>query len=530
MSPSTYPTITPVSTETSELTGLPLPPQPLNAVAEDPQVSIGIFPASHIHARDELPDAEGRLADVYRRILSGHDPVINTLQRDRFASTMETLPEEEETSLGLDLHLDLDSPRTRGHKSKPPESGKSNGSAEQPPDADPADLKPPPPRPSLKSGDDTFSGSTQPLIDEIASALREWYTLMFVYLSRRDYALFNTVKDHIEALHLSRRQMLTQTLSADEAINLRKECVTRLVRGNIVQGLDVIVRHPAWGGLVTVDVEGDARSRNWVSAIRMYAMQAALAYIDVSPTDSTSLPRSSALGNVAELLTSAHTQQPAIARAAITRAAASAKFYHVYLELKAFVASPCAPGETSELYFSLYNKADGRFLTEDFCAVLNHNGVLARETPDNDKMSLARTLFIELSHHDIQEPLYLVCKIVRKGAMKLGNAFGMKQSNNARRGSEPAIQSDTASIRGWNDDLVQHQPNGDANPANLFRRPFACAVLELSQLAKMATDKTDTSAHEYALPIFVPLEEAMFSTLHQSIIASKVKEFEKSSR
>lgn len=58
-----------------------------------------------------------------------------------------------------------------------------------------------PPRPSLKSGDDTASGARQPIIDEIASALREWHTLMFHYLARRDYRLFHVVREHIEALH-----------------------------------------------------------------------------------------------------------------------------------------------------------------------------------------------------------------------------------------------------------------------------------------------------------------------------------------
>src|SRR4029077_15771952 len=55
-------------------------------------------------------------------------------------------------------------------------------------------VKPLPPRPSLKSGDDTASGVAQPIIDEIASALREWHTLMFQYLARRDYKLFHIVR------------------------------------------------------------------------------------------------------------------------------------------------------------------------------------------------------------------------------------------------------------------------------------------------------------------------------------------------
>ena len=43
--------------------------------AEEPQqVFIGIFPASHIHRRDELPDAEGRLALVAHEFAQGKRP------------------------------------------------------------------------------------------------------------------------------------------------------------------------------------------------------------------------------------------------------------------------------------------------------------------------------------------------------------------------------------------------------------------------------------------------------------------------
>ncbi|GAW01788.1 cytoplasmic protein [Lentinula edodes] len=40
-----------------------------------------------------------------------------------------------------------------------------------------------------------------------------------------------------------------------------------LVKGNLVQGLDVIVRHPTWGGLVTVDIQGEIDSRTWFCLI-----------------------------------------------------------------------------------------------------------------------------------------------------------------------------------------------------------------------------------------------------------------------
>ena len=275
---------------------------------------------------------------------------------------------------------------------------------------------------------------------------------MFLYLAKRDYNLFYTVREHIEALHLGRRQLLAQTLSAEGTVALRGECVGCLVSGNIVQGLDVIVRHPTWGGLVTVDVEGEVDPRSWVSTVRMYAMQVALAYMDVrvpamvaaaeytafptapmasasssSPSDINCLRGySRALGSLAP----PHRAKPE-----------SVKFYHVFLDVRALVASICSPGETTELYFSLYNKNDMRFVTEDFWAVLNHNGVFAREPS-----AKIHTLFTDLVQADIQEPIYLVCKIVRNGALKITNTFNSAiPVENPCRGSESSVRENGAS-------------------------------------------------------------------------------------
>ena len=415
-------------------------------------------------------------------------------------------------------------------------------------------IKPLPPRPSLKSGDDTLSGQTQPIVDEIASALREWHNLMFLYLAKRDYKLFYTVRDHIEALHKGRRQLLAQTLSAEETVNLRKECVARLVSGNIVQGLDIIVRHPTWGGLVTVDVEGEVDSRSWVSAVRMYAMQVALAYMDVSP-DPSHTPRASL--SAAEYAASAPLPTPAnSAFPEYTRPrsntrllgslappqlhSASVKFYHVYLDVRAFVASPCSPGETAELYFSLYNKNGMRFVTEDFCAILNHNGVLAR-----DPSSKIRTLFTDLVQAEASDPIYLVCKIIRNGALKIGSNFS-SSSDAPRRGSEGSFREPSSSSNHWIESTANlngtHTPTAThhhdrsvtfADPTGQyqFRRPFGCAVLELTQLVQFVSEQSDASTmREHQMPIYVPTNEAVYSMIHQDIIANNGKEFEKSPR
>ncbi|KAG8964810.1 hypothetical protein FRC03_001343 [Tulasnella sp. 419] len=513
--------------------------------AEEPQVSIAIFPASYVHIRDELPDAEGRLTEIYHSLqqngVNGH---MRSLL-DRYG--MEPLREEDEfRAQAVDNPHSPRSPRsattptTTMFLSAPFQSMNNIGDNRRTPSPFPE--KPMPPRPSLKSGDDTASGQVQPLVDEIASALREWHSLLHTYLTRRDYKLFNAVRQHLEALHLGRRQLLSETLSADETAALRKDCVVRLVRGNIAQGLDVIVRHPVWGSLVTVDVEGDIDTRSWLSAVRMYAMQVSLAYMDDLQNDYGLIPRACALHSATDpssLDVPDPTQSPIIGtggpmanrRAASIRrpshqmsivsspratyvsgsqptSNSGVKFFHVYFELRAFVASPCSPGETAEVYFSLYNKSAGQFLTEEFCAVLNHNGVLAR-----DNMSKVRTLFRDLGSQDVQDSIYLVCRIVRNGSMKLGLTPASAGYAKNAQDVKSAYLDEFGLVDG----------------AGMVRRPFGCAVSELTQLARVSAGGLDVGK-EHTLPIFVPVNEAAYSTLHQDLIASRTKEFEKSPR
>ncbi|KIK67093.1 hypothetical protein GYMLUDRAFT_37133 [Collybiopsis luxurians FD-317 M1] len=517
-------------------------------VEEPQQVFIGIFPASHVYVRDELSDAEGTLQNLAHSMdtgsqTNGHtstsSDTYSQWSRGNFSgTTMGTLPEENEDVDAASTMTSVRLPRldqlSLSHAGAPVYS--SSRSAKSLRSSSPTEsqvMKPLPPRPSLKSGDDTASGATQPIIDEIASALREWHIFLFQYLARRDYRLFQIVREHIEALHLGRRQLLAQTLSTEETINLRRDCVIRLVKGNLVQGLDVIVRHPSWGGLVTVDIEGEVDARTWVSAVRMYSMQVALAYLNLDDSPPiVPIP--------GPLPTPAHSAFPELTHRArmksVTRLGTSspsqsstAKFFHVFLDLRAFVASFCSPGETAELLFSLYRLgSQAQFVTEDFCAVLNHNGVLAR-----NPTARIRTLFTDLSLSDLQEPIYLVCRVIRNGSLRISTNFSSGvPTENGRKGSE--ARADPAVSTPWTDaygPISPGSPRSYPSTDGQFRRPFGCAVLELTQLAQMAADDSDVHGpKEYTMPIYVPTNEIAFSTLHQNIIENNTKEFEKSVR
>ena len=217
------------------------------------------------------------------------------------------------------------------------------------------------------------------------------------------------------------------------------------------------------------------------------------------------------------------------------------QFYHVVVDVRQFAASPCAPGETCELYFSLYNKADARFVTEEFCVILNAQGNPVRENEAG--VGSMRTLFRDLSQHDVHDHVFLVCRIVKNGGIKQGGAGALPAggySNGASTSRQTLSPVSLRSDSGSFDTTAELDYEGghgmlhtDRSGRQTYRRPFGCAVLEISQFTKSAASDEDqagagTVLHQMA--IFVPANEANFSTLHEDIIASRLREIEKSPR
>ncbi|CAO1614916.1 unnamed protein product [Sympodiomycopsis kandeliae] len=574
------------------------------SLVEEPQVFVGVYPAAYVHIREQVDDAEMRLADLYAKSKEQKPTAISMSMSSSSSGPstslpkpqMETLPEEDESASSVP-----NSPLITSKSNTPaPEAERQSRGLAFRSDHDhhqELDNRPAPPLPSLKCGDETLSGNIEPLVDEIACALREWSSLIYTYLSKRDYTLFHAVKQHIDVLYMARKQLMAQTLSEEETTKLRRDCVARLVKGNVAQGLDVIVRHPGRGGLVDADFHSsDADVQNWVSGIRLYALQVALAYVEQTTADSlvrggpgatglsaldpvatsiggtTSQPVSATNNNTSRTsmtLSRSATSKKRQPRLSITAPGSlgsdllndlsassgsispspttpvtstntqpSVKYYHVYLDLRAFVASPCGPGEGVELYFSLYNKAESRFLTEEFCIVLNHQGAPVGST-DGRPVRMC-TLFSDLSANDMQD-LNIVCRIVRNGAMRFNHAVEPRSAGTAASSIYEGDSSGghgsnslTSSVFGSSNGPYAGSPgfrNRRMTSDRAFRRPFGCAVLSLGQDHQFETETSSSSSkREHMMPIFVPVKEAAFSTLHQDIIASRIREFEKSPR
>jgi hypothetical protein len=263
---------------------------------------------------------------------------------------------------------------------------------------DPNAPKPPAPVPMLKIGDETPTSASEPLVDEIASCLREWHsTNLHELLLSRQYPLLDKMSSLANTLDLSRRQFLHNVLTAQEIKRLREKTVWDLVRGNKLFNGEVIVRDPSQHGRV---LTGDD------SAVEITRLQSTMSLLDERPE-----------ATVSENLS----------------------LHHLLVDGKTFVG---AGTEHTTLIFFLATKTPGSpaiALSESYIVDVPPSGVLT---------SLARagsmkTLFTNLAAADIGEApaaeteLYLVVKVRSTQQVTAGKPDSRGQSrDNASSGEK----------------------------------------------------------------------------------------------
>ncbi|KAK1754419.1 putative dedicator of cytokinesis protein 1 [Echria macrotheca] len=278
----------------------------------------------------------------------------------------------------------------------------------------PNEPRPPAPVPMLKIGDETPTSASEPLIDEIASCLREWHsTNLHELLLSRQYGTLDTLSQLITTLNFSRQQFLHDVLTTWEYKNLREKTVWDLVRVNKLCGGEVIVRDPHERGRV---LTGDD------SVVEITRLQSIMSLLDEPPTTTTEL----------------------------------ASLHHLLVDIKGFAG---ASTEATTLVIYLATKSAGGALTplsESYIVEVPAGGQMGH-LARNMQM---RTLFSDLSSADIGDApsvdmeLFLVVKIrapqhitapvkpsSRSGAMSQGLAQFTKDS------SKPPLSSGNKSVR-----------------------------------------------------------------------------------
>jgi len=236
---------------------------------------------------------------------------------------------------------------------------------------DPSGVKPPAPVPMLKIGDETPTSASEPLVDEIASCLREWHsTNLHELLLSRQYPLLEKMTSLVRRLALSRSQFLHNVLTNYELDTLRENTVWDLVKGNKLFNGEVIVRDPAERGRV---LTGDD------SAVEITKLQSIMSLLEERP-------------------------QPSVENITL---------HHLLLDVKAFVGGSNDP---TTLVFYLASKKPGASavaLSESYIVNIPSNGALV-SLPRSDQI---RTLFTDLGPADIGDTpfadteLFLVVKV-----------------------------------------------------------------------------------------------------------------------
>lgn len=174
----------------------------------------------------------------------------------------------QDQSLGRTLsHKSITSPRSRQTSVEP------DLAAVIP--REPGAAKAPAPVPMLKIGDETPTSMTEPLVDEIASCLREWHSknLHELLLTRR-YAILDRLSRLVYQVDLSRRQLLHGVLTGQEVDKVREKTVWELVAGNKMLSNEIIVRDPRHRGRLLT--WGD-------SIVEMSKLQSTMSLLEKAP-------------------------------------------------------------------------------------------------------------------------------------------------------------------------------------------------------------------------------------------------------
>ncbi|OCT48221.1 signaling protein [Cladophialophora carrionii] len=221
----------------------------------------------------------------------------------------------------------------------------------------PGQPKPSAPVPMLKIGDESPTSTTEPLVDEITSCLREWYILHLPDLVlRRRYHVLNHMSEITTRLDYARRELLNDVLTTQERIQVRHDAVWDLVRGNKMLSGEVIVRDPARQGRLMTSQD---------SAIELAKLQSVMSVLNATPIEK---PKATSL-------------------------------HHCLLEVRSIAGSGTDAASVNLALYQRNIEGNLKPFSETYSATANSN---------------MKTLFSDLSNHDIGTDgrLYLVVKIV----------------------------------------------------------------------------------------------------------------------
>lgn len=290
-----------------------------------------------------------------------------------------------------------------------------DGKLSVPFERDPDAPRPQAPVPMLKIGDETPTSASEPLIDEIASCLREWHsTNLHELLLSRQYPKLDKLAQLVTALYFARQQFLHNVLTSWEFRHLRERTVWDLVRVNKLCGGEVIVRDPRERGRVLTADD---------SVVEVTQLQSVMSLLDEPP-------------------------QPHIELTSL---------HHLLVDIRSFAGSLTDP-----LSIGLYlvRKPVGGLLSqlsECYTIEIPMDGAIGSLT--KNAQAQMRTLFTDLSPQDIgstpsaDSEIYLVIKVhaaehlLSTKPRSRSGSVNREAASHAKETSKPPLASGNKSVR-----------------------------------------------------------------------------------
>ncbi|EGG21230.1 SH3 domain-containing protein [Cavenderia fasciculata] len=369
--------------------------------------------------------------------------------------------------------------------------------------------------------------------NELSQVIREWGLLLITYFRERKMSEYKIMKDRLSLLLDWHAKIMSPSITLEVREMLKGKVISKIEEGRRLMGLDMIVRtangepaHESNTGIISLYRMHQELDTSKVSAYNNTRQLTSQTFASSStkdllngasgpgsPIPATSLinaataaaagatggssssgsspsstspmspgrkPTSNTLsgsssggspspvraGMRKSMMVRRETGDLAAAAAAASSASSSLQPNHIFFDLKVFM---CSVGEETQLFFSIYNRTEGRFITEEYQVGLTALGM----PHDVDKIGKLSTLFVDVSKKELQADLYLVCRLVRKGKM-----------------------------------LVDGKKTGPLP----YRRPFGCSVLRIDDNITVGRELVHT------IPIYTSTQESVFPILHEMII------------
>ncbi|TTC88574.1 Dedicator of cytokinesis protein 3 [Bagarius yarrelli] len=260
-----------------------------------------------------------------------------------------------------------------------------------------------------------------PIITECTSTLQEWGILWKQLYVKHRVELFQKLRHVMNELMDLRRQLILGHMTQEQSREVKRHITLRLDWGNEHLGLDLVPRK-----------EFEMVDPDQFSVSDVYKM-------GQRHGDGNRIPIA----------------------------------HHLFLNLKNFTYNSI--NEDVEVFFSLYDARETKFISERFLVKLNKSG-----GPQNpEKVDRLCTLFMDLSTKDLKKELYIVAHVIRTGRMLL---------NDSKKGP-PHVQ---------------------------YRRPYGCAALAMSDVFSSITDPKEEK--DFVLKIYTCNNESEWYQVHENII------------